>query len=1165
MPDKAPQIHPVFYDQTQRRWSWLIRFATGAFFIASSVLVFFILSIIALPLLPHNVLPKVQEMQDMGNRNPILTDRRIARREFALNREQRQLLKAIAKERRDLQKKFRYGIQPSLHPVVPANLKPIVAGFYVNWDETSRASLIRNIDHITHFFPEWFSINRAGNGIMDQRIPEDNEDITPFVRSHGVPIIPVINNYITDNVDTGQGDWDSNAIHALISIPANRLTFINKLRQLLLQEHFQGINIDFEQIPNQDRDNLTQFMQELYLAFQQVNLRVTQDVTLDQPGYDVPQLAKWNDAIIPMLYDQHSPGDGSTGGSIAGINWTQQLLAKLFKEVPPDKVVLGLGNYAYDWQKDNPGSAASLTYQSAIIQAKESQDPEDPNIGKVRMDPASLNPYYVYYDDKGKEHVVWMLDATTLYNQWDIAHRWNPRGIALWYLGAEDPSAWKIISRDDIAADQGAKIDQGLLNNISYGKQSQVDFEGEGELLEVVAQPNEGQRNVLRDSRTGLINRETYINYPSSFVVRRYGHQTKAVALTFDDGPDPVWTPQILDILKQKGVHATFFVVGESAESHPGLIARMWDEGNEIGNHSFTHPNFAITSRNRTLLEINTTQRVIESITGHSTTLFRPPYAIDVEPRTGEELRPIILASSMHLISVGEMDDPQDWNLWIKKPDGEYVRKTADDIVHDVWRDRNLGNIILLHDSGGDRSATVEALPRIIDMLRDHGYHFISLSQLRGLPRNQMFPPISNKEKILVRIDEIVFQSTYWAQTILVTLFILSIILGVFRQLMMTTLALIQLRRERKREPLLPVTGSYNPMVSVIIAAFNEEKVIEKTINAILQSDYKNLEVIVVDDGSLDNTATVVSSAFAHNDRVTSIRKKNEGKASALNLGISMSKGDIIVALDADTLFTPDTIWKLVRHFADPTVGAVSGNVKVGNPNNLLTKWQSLEYITSQNFDRRAYDLMNCITVVPGAIGAWRKEAVLQVGGYTNDTLAEDTDLTWKILRTDWRIVNDSTALAYTEVPETLGNLSKQRFRWAFGTLQNLWKHRPALFHHGAFGWVALPSLWLYQILFNAISPIMDITVIWAIFAGNFWHVAIYYFLMLGLELIGATIALWIDKSDWKLLPWLLLQRFIYRQLMYYVILKSLLTALSGISVGWNKIERHGTAKVELK
>ena len=209
--------------------------------------------------------------------------------------------------------------------------------------------------------------------------------------------------------------------------------------------------------------------------------------------------------------------------------------------------------------------------------------------------------------------------------------------------------------------------------------------------------------------------------------------------------------------------------------------------------------------------------------------------------------------------------------------------------------------------------------------------------------------------------------------------FVASIVLGTSRVVLFVILALIQRSKERRR-CFLP--AGTPPLVSVVIAAYNEEKVIVRTVQALLASDYPDLEVIVVDDGSRDATSEAVRAEFGDNPRVRSFRQPNGGKASALNRGIREARGEILVSLDADTLFAADTVSKLARHFTNPDVGAVSGNVRVGNAHNIWTRWQSLEYITSQNFDRRGYDLLNCITVVPGAVGALRRKAVMQVGGY---------------------------------------------------------------------------------------------------------------------------------------------------------------------------------------
>ena len=205
--------------------------------------------------------------------------------------------------------------------------------------------------------------------------------------------------------------------------------------------------------------------------------------------------------------------------------------------------------------------------------------------------------------------------------------------------------------------------------------------------------------------------------------------------------------------------------------------------------------------------------------------------------------------------------------------------------------------------------------------------------------------------------------------------------------------------------------------------------------------------------------------------------QSNHGKPSALNHGLSEATGEIVVSIDADTIVDPDAIPRLVRHFADEKVGAVAGNVKVMNRNRWLTRWQALEYITSQNLEKRAFDLLNCIPVVPGAVGAWRTDLLRSQGGFSGDTVAEDTDLTLTIRRNGWKILYDEEAIGRTEVPDTIDALIRQRFRWTFGTLQAIWKHRDTVGkpQYGTLGWVAVPNIFLFQIVLPLVSPIIDL------------------------------------------------------------------------------------------
>jgi cellulose synthase/poly-beta-1,6-N-acetylglucosamine synthase-like glycosyltransferase len=413
-----------------------------------------------------------------------------------------------------------------------------------------------------------------------------------------------------------------------------------------------------------------------------------------------------------------------------------------------------------------------------------------------------------------------------------------------------------------------------------------------------------------------------------------------------------------------------------------------------------------------------------------------------------------------------------------------------------------------------------------------------------------------------------------WLGHTLSGLFVLAICLGVTRVLFLSSAALgYRLAEARRNPPRLP----RDPLLqTVLIPAHNEAKVIVGALRQILISDYPNLEVIVIDDGSSDDTSDVVAANFSDDRRVRLVTIANGGKAAALNCGLEQARGSVIIAMDADTVFAKDAISKLVRWFEDPSVGAVAGNAKVGNRVNVITRWQALEYVTSQNLERGALAALGCITVVPGAIGAWRHEALKQLGGLPVNTLAEDQDLTIALLRAGYTVLYDSSAIAWTEAPDTVNGLLKQRFRWAFGTLQCLWKHRGVVFRPraGSLGLIAAPQTWLFQILLSAIAPLVDIAFIWTL-AITAWQVlqhqdqydpvtlhkvAAYYAAFLVIDFGSAALAFAMERREnWRLMPWLLLQRFGYRQLMYWVVLKALVTAALGPLVGWGKLERKST------
>nr|MBA3913787.1 glycosyltransferase [Terriglobales bacterium] len=742
--------------------------------------------------------------------------------------------------------------------------------------------------------------------------------------------------------------------------------------------------------------------------------------------------------------------------------------------------------------------------------------------------------------------------------------------FALWRLGSEDRSLWKIWDQP------GEASASEKLKDVPAGQD--VDMEGSGEVLRIEARPSPGVRDITIDS-SGQITDETFSALPEPYRVARYGASPNKVAITFDDGPDPEWTPKILDVLKREHATATFFLIGIQADKFPGLTARVYREGNLIGNHTFTHPDISNISPAFMRLELNLTERLFASRLGIRTLIFRPPYSIDQEPDTEDQVRPLELTQDMGYTSVGDKVDPNDWR--------DNPHRTAEQITADVLEhlppcaptDQRCGNVILLHDGGGNRQETVRALPAIIEGIRARGFEVAPLYELLNKTRTDVMPPLPANELWAARLNWIGFWLFDMSIKTITWIFFLGDILMTGRLLFIGTLAIYDRLRPR-REDAMAAAADYHPRVAVLIPAYNEEKVIERTIQSVLASDYPNLHVIVIDDGSKDRTLELARRTFQQEQRagrVLILTKPNAGKAEALNYGLAhLQDEEIFVGIDADTVIAPDAISRLVPHFLDPKIGAVAGNAKVGNRVNLWTRWQALEYITSQNFERRAFDVFGAVTVVPGAIGAWRSRAVIEAGGYHTDTVAEDADLTMAILRLGYRVHYDCLALAYTEAPTNANGLMRQRFRWSFGILQAVWKHRSAFARQGALGWVALPNIFIFQILLPLVSPFIDLMfavgALWyavqksfhpeSTDPASFHRLVLFFAAFLLIDLLTSAIAFALERRQPQSRedPWLLsqvwLQRFAYRQLFSYVLVKTLKRALEGERFAWDKLER---------
>ena len=879
-----------------------------------------------------------------------------------------------------------------------ADSRPLAIGFYVTWDDSSFASLAAALPKLDWVVPSWLELTGPD---LELKAAVDQKSVDLLRKQKQRPsVLPMLQN-ATD------GQWDGPGLARLLADPAKRKARIDGLVAFLAANEAQGLVIDFEEVPKDAHRNFLTFLRELRTAFAPHGWVVAIAAPFDDPDWTYRSYAAATDYQILMAYDEHF--EEGEPGAIASQSWFVDKLSRRMQELDPAKTIVAIGNYGYDWTGKPP--AVDMTFQEIVLASKESEAP-------ITFDAQTLNPHFDYREDDGSVHHVWFLDAVTAQNQMRAADVFRPKGYALWRLGSEDPSIWSLFGRP---YDAGIPAD---LKTIVPG--SDIDIEGQGEILNIAAEPASGARTFETDRTHRLITSETFTKIPTSYVIRRSGWVPHKVALTFDDGPSAEWTPQILDILKRKGVKATFFIVGENGETNPGLVQRILAEGHEIGNHTFTHPNVAEASAEGARLELNATQRLVEALTGRSMRLFRPPFFGDAEPTTPGEIMPVKIAQTLGYTTVGLRVDPDDW----QGPSADLIVQRIMDRMADT-NPETRGQIVLLHDAGGDRSHTVAALPRIIDGLRAKGLEIVPVSELAGWTLNQVMPPVPPEDRSAV-VNWYVFITASWLQAVMHWLFMLAIGLGLARLVALCGLAIWS---RYKSVPPPPLAASDGVAVSVLIPAYNEAKVIAGSVARILDSRHAILEVIVIDDGSTDGTSEVVREHFGSDPRVTLITVANGGKARAVNTGLAASHGEVVVALDADTHFEPDTIARLARWFGDATIGAVAGNAKVGNRINLLTRWQALEYITAQNLERRALAALDCITVVPGAVGAWRRSALMKLGGFPTDTLAEDQDLTIAIQKAGYQAVFDADAVAWTEAPDTVAGLAKQRFRWSFGTL----------------------------------------------------------------------------------------------------------------------------------
>ncbi|MCU1277099.1 MAG: Polysaccharide deacetylase/glycosyl transferase, group 2 family protein [bacterium] len=924
---------------------------------------------------------------------------------------------------------------------------------------------------------------------------------------------------LVQNLDEHDGRWRPDRVRALARDDVARRWLGAQLAARCGAARLDGVHLDLEELDDDWRP-LAIISGDVARALHARGLELSVDVPASIDADVLAALGRVADHVVVMAYDEHD-ADGPPG-TIASDGFVADTLAAATRALPTAKLTAGLAIYGYDWIGDD--SADPISFVDAHAAARE-----------ARVEPrwdAGGNVRFQYSDDEGA-HQVWLTDAASVWNQSRLAAAAGVHEVALWRLGGEDPGIWDAL----------AHLGDSVPPLASVPPDARVTNEGDGPFLSLALAPEPGRRTLRIED--GRIRDERWLSSPSPYLVRRAGIVAGQVALTFDDGPDPTFTPQILDILRREHVPATFFVIGARAAAASGLVERMNADGHEVGNHTLTHPDVDNIGGLRLRTELESTTQIVASIIGRRPLLYRPPSLADVEPRTPTSADAFARAGSLGYLVVDADVDPRDWE-----------KTRSEDVVHETLAQAANGGVILLHDGGGDRSATVQALHAIIAGLRARGQTFVPLSQLVGKRRDEVMPRVDGAP-IAGRLLRVVLTMHGWLRAIL---FATLLVIG-SRALFVILAAVWSERRRRTFRARGPL-----PRATAVIPAFNEGAVIVRTIDSVLDSDVP-VEVVVIDDGSSDDTAAIVARRYLREPRVRLIRQANGGKASALRAGIAACRTEVIIALDADTLFAPTTVRRLIEPMFDPRVAAVAGTAEVGNLENGWARWQAVEYLTQQELERRAWDALAAVPIVPGAVGAWRRRALIDAGGFSSDTLAEDADLAMALCRRGWRVVHAATARARTEVPVTRRALVKQRVRWSFGVLQALWKHRRALIERrsGAFGRVVAPAMLLFLVALPLAAPAAILALALAVGERNFAPALVSGALLAGVELAQFAVACILARRSgaayaWRLLPSLLTARLFYRPILWGVTLRSIVRLADGVPLGWGKLARRNTA-----
>ncbi|MFV1491393.1 glycosyltransferase [Phaeobacter sp. JH18-32] len=993
-------------------------------------------------------------------------------------------------------------------------------------------SVQRTCNTINVFVPEWLIISDKGVDWLQS----GNQDFsTPYVvRTNPFgdsPIQPLIHVQASALSSEASGHWSNTAA-------------------LAARQGWSGLCFDMRRLEVQNLQKALIHLDGVKGDFAAANLETCAVIAPDQIetlgyGSALPERV-----ILPAI--QNSYRLGIYEESPAPLDWFQSVLERARTTIPQDKLVIGLAAGGVHW---TTGTSAPefISYADAMSQA-------DQYGAFAGYAPEKGHGLISYMDAGGERNMIWYLDAVSHYSQLLSVAEAGIDGVAIWGLGQEDPSIWPLLAQEDILSDEAF----ATLRDIDLN--SFVSYRGTGPFLRFSETEVVGRRHVTRDSETLMVTDAITDPLPLPVIADRYGVlPDKSILLTFDDGPSQDHTQEILDILNAANVPATFFMVGNQMFEQKNVVNALAEAEFDFGLHTFSHPQLNRASPARVQVELALQSRIFSWLTGRTPVVFRAPYMRGPGPLEGDLARRLktIIDQRYHLLGADIV--PPDWRSLSPKQLVDYTLGALD----------GSGQVLLMHDGGGPRSSTISALRLLLPELKARGYQFLTLEQaMAGFGSPYETRQVASLEPFEALAFTGVGNSATWVAFVVP----FAVLLGVIRALVLFIMAIRSRRADRT--DLRHRTGDFSAPVTVVIPAYNEENSILKTIYSVLESDYPNLSVLVVDDGSTDSTYELVTKTYKGNPKVQILRQPNGGKWKASNLAFSHVTTDFVVAIDADTIVAPDAIRRLMQPLRNPNVGAVAGKIMVGNSNNLLTKLEKLEYTVAQNIDRRAYETINAIMVVPGAFGAWRTDAVRKCGYYSSQTLAEDTDLTISLLEKGYEVRAAERAYAYTEAPASVGTLMKQRMRWSIGILQSAWKHRGTIRQGHAVGLVGLTDLVVFGVIMPLLGPIIDLLLVLMLvrFVSSFdgtnfdaftvrdYAVLAIFLALPLLEMIMADYAVRSEPSTPRaMVLLLLLNRFIYRQLLIINVYRSLWRILTGRLTGWHKLRRFGSVQAPVR